>query len=289
VILSNDREVKKLKKLIRVMTTVTVMLLITVLAVSASGTENELEGIAETIIEEVNALFSEELGQEITKKDVNLENAYKIYVGTNVFDIEKNSAKELKELLETGGYIYELPIYIDGSTVIVNIAKGQALNVDVEFTKEEKEKINRDADKWNVTAVKYYQDEKVDYHNVLEKNRVKDTDEILLVGGLPHFRYAVALIPDENGQVDGLLPLSDVPGIEVIRSYKVVSESNVYNYESTKEYINQLPEEDSELSTGYGFTSPKVNYYPIFIGICIILMAILIFFGVHIYQMNRSE
>lgn len=62
-----------------------------------------------------------------------------------------------------------MPIYLDGSTLIVNIAKGQPLNESVEFTDEERQEILDNVGKWQVTALKYYDNEIVDYTTELEK------------------------------------------------------------------------------------------------------------------------
>lgn len=73
-----------------------------------------------------------------------------------------------------------------------------------------------------------------------------------MVGGLPYFRYAVALLPDENGKIENLVPLSDVPGIENISTLQSDSD-HIYNYEEVKNYINQLPPLAEDQAGAYGF------------------------------------
>lgn len=67
----------------------------------------------------------------------------------------------------------------------------------------------------------------------------------------PCFRFAVALIPNNNGDVTDIVPLSEVPGIENISTF--LSGNHSYDYEQIKQYINTLPEPKPGEMGGYGF------------------------------------
>lgn len=231
-----------------------IMLLIgsTISVCAATEPDTDLSVLTEEIVTASNDLFLDKLSREITENDVDFNNAFKIYVGIDLFKTEIDDVAEIPAAFGDDGYIYELPIYLDGNTLIVNIAKGQPLNENVEFTDEERQEILENVGKWQVTAIKYYDNEIVDYTTELENRTGRITENAVLVGGLPYFRYAVALLPDDNGKIENLVPLSDIPGIENINTLQSDSE-NIYNYEEVKNYINQLPPIAEDKAGAYGF------------------------------------
>lgn len=264
-----------MKKLLMLMLSA---LLIGTMSISAfaASPDDELGSIKGNIVETTNDLFGHELGQTISESDIDLSNAYKIYVDTNVFLLDSTDAEELEQSLETGGYIYEIPIYVGNDTIIVNVAKGQPLDNSVEFTEKERQEILANAGKWHVSAVKLYENEKVDYETTLTSAIGEVPENVMLVGGLPNFRFAVALLPDETGEITALVPLSEVPGIEAISRFLMDSNIGIYDYEQTKEYINSLPTPDPDIASGnYGFTTQESTTfnYSIAIGMAIVLLA----------------
>lgn len=229
---------------------------------ASTDASDDLSGLTDEIVITANDLFADKLSRDVTSDDIDYQNAFKIFVGENIFLTDIRDVKEIPDIFGIDGYIYELPIYLDGDTLIVNIAKGEPLNEDAEFTEEEHRNILNNVGKWQVTAMKYYDNEIVNYETELTNKIGTVPEGTVLVGGLPYFRYAVALLPDDSGNIDGLVPLSDVPGIENISTFRSGSE-NIYNYQEVKEYIKQLPEPSNEEAGGYGFlydTSEERTY-----------------------------
>ena len=215
-------------------------LLIATLSICASAAEDDLSSLTNIIVPTVNDLLDGKLSRRVSASDVNYDDAFKIYVGVNVFKMDTVNVDEMKNALEDGGYIYEIPLYIDGDTVLVDIAIGKPLDESVEFTEEERQKVLANVGKWQVTTVKFYNDEIVNYTTEISNKIGKIPEGTILVGGLPRFRYAVALIPNEKDEVVGLLPLSDIPGVDNIRALRSAGQS-YYDYKETRKYINQLP------------------------------------------------
>lgn len=243
---------------------------------AAANVNDDLSGLVKEIMDTSNDLYQDKLSREVTEADIDFGSAYKIYVGTNIFKADIESVEEIPEAFGDTGYIYELPIYIDSSTLIVNIAKGEPLNESAEFTEEERENILNNVGKWQVTAIKYYENEIINYASELEGIIGYIEEDAVLVGGLPRFRYAVALLPNDSGLIDGLVPLSDVPGLENINSLRSDSD-NIYNYNEVKEYINQLPEPADDEAGAYGFldnipVQTSYNYFPIIFGAIILVV-----------------
>lgn len=254
------------------------LLIMTSMSVSAYAADKDLTDMRDNVVITVNDLFSDKLSREITANDIDFENLYKIYVGTNIFQLQTTNAEELKNEMERTGFIYELPIYVDGDTIIVNIAKGQPLDESVEFTEEEKQAIISNVGKWQITAVKFYDNETVNYNSDIQSTIGKIPQNVMLVGGLPRFKYAVALLADEKGNIESIFPLSEVPGANVLRSIQT-DIPTVYDYEQMKNYINQLPPLDSDEAGGYGFldvqTSNTTGNTQVFIiGVVVMLLVL---------------
>lgn len=251
-----------------------VVLMTVVLSIPALAAADDLSGLTDTIVTSVNGLLSDKLSRKVTSNDINYDNAFKVYVGVDVFKMETTNISELKNALEAGGYIYELPLYIDGDTILVDIAKGQPLNNNAEFTEEEKENIIANEGKWQVTAVKYYRNEIVNYATEVSAKIGKVPEGAILVGGLPRFRFAVALIPDENGEVVGLLPLSKISGVEKLQTFKS-ADQNFYNYKEIKEYINKLPPANPDEAGSFGFLdveAPDSNHTMTYVAIIVVII-----------------
>lgn len=220
--------------------------------VSATESSDNFSDLTEEIVATVNGIFSDKLPRQITQEDIDYNNAYKIYTETNVFELSTSNIDEIINISENAGYIYELPVYIEDDTVIVVITMGRELNENADFTEEERQQILANVGKWGVAGVKYYEDDIMDYVQEIQKRTDYIPENVILVGGLPCFRYAVALIADDNRNIEEIVPLSSVPGIENISNARMHTD-NVYDYQQVKEYINQIPKSDPDLMGGYGF------------------------------------
>lgn len=228
-------------------------LMTVLISISVFATDNNLEELTDSIVTTVNDLLNEKLSREVTATDVDFDNAFKIYVGVNVFKIDTTNIDELRGAFGDNDYIYEVPIYIDGDTILVNLSKGQPLDTSVEFTDEERQEILANIGKWQITAVKYYPNEIVNYTTEISEKIGEIPEGTIFIGGLPRFRYAVALLPNENGDVQGLVPLSKIPGEENLSIFQSDSNKKVYNYVQIRQYINQLPPPSQNEAGGFGF------------------------------------
>lgn len=239
-----------MKKLLALLTIVVSLLSVAMPVFAAVDAEDDLDGLTDAIVNTANDLFENELSRNVAAEDVDYNNSYKIYVGANLFETNIHAMDEIPDVFGADGYIYELPIYIDEDTLLINIAKGQPLNAAAEFTDEERQGILENVGKWQATAMKFYAGETINYAKELQNKVGYMPKESVLVGGLPNFRFAVALLPDKDGNIKSLVPMSDVPGIERISTF--CTNKNIYDYQAVKEYINQLPASDDNQGV-YGF------------------------------------
>ena len=256
-----------MKKILTALLSVVILCSISI-KVSAAESSDNFSDLSEEIIATVNGIFSDKLPRQITQEDIDYNSVYKIYTETNVFELNTSNMDEIINISENEGYIYELPVYIEDDTVIVVITKGRELNESVEFTEEERQQILANVGKWGVAGVKYFEDETIDHVQEIQKSTNYISENVILVGGLPCFRYAVALIADDNRNIQEIVPLSSVPGIENIRNARMHADI-VYDYQQVKEYINQIPKSDPDLMGGYGFPDlEKKSYgFSFFIGV----------------------
>ena len=246
-----------MKKIIIFLFSICLLLIMPIIVFAANEKEDGLTVLADEIIQTTNDLYKDKLPREIIEDDLDFGNVFKIYVGVNIFSKDIDLIKDIPKIFGADGYIYELPIYLDNNTVIVNISKGQPLNENVEFTNEERSNILKGEGKWQVTAIKYYENKTVDYRTELKKRVGTVPEDTVLVGGLPYFRYAVALIPNTDGRIEGIVPLSDVPGVEKIKNLRIktnkMETDDMYDYQNIREYINELPKISGDEAGPYGF------------------------------------
>lgn len=239
---------------------------------STNNAESELNSISDNIVITVNELYGNN-SSTITADDINYNKAVKVYVDTNVFELSTNKASEIETTLENGNYIYLLPIEVNNGTVVVNIQKGLPLsdNAITVLTQKEQQEILDNVGKWVVSSTAFYDsgNKNYDYLNTLSNVIGEIPEGTILVGSLPVFHDVVALVPNDEGTIESLIPVTNTVYDE--SSVKHVRNSdNVYNYEQIKEYANKLPAEDSNMAGNAGMI-PTTNYQIIIISVFALL------------------
>lgn len=220
----------------------------------SDNAKSELSSISNEIVTAVNELYGDE-NNTITAADIDYNKAFKVYVDTDVFKLSTNKASELESTLESGNYIYVLPISTNNGTVVANIQKGLPLSDDARavLTEEEQQEVLSKVGQWVVSSVAFYDsgDTRYDYSNSLSSKVGEIPDGTMLVGSLPIFHDVVALIPGADGMVESLVPVTE-SSYEAKQISKARNSSNVYDYQQVKEYANQLPTENPDIAGGTG-------------------------------------
>lgn len=215
----------------------------------SGNAESELSNISDKIVTAVNDVYSDK-NISITAEDINYDSAFKIYVDTNVFKLSTNVAGEIENALENGNYIYLLPIDTVNGTVVVNFQKGLPLseNAKAILSEEEQQEVLDNAGKWVISSLALYKNGNSNYD--YEKKLSSIIDEIpadtILVGGLPIFQDVVALIPNSDGVIEEIVPVTATAYDENLVTY-ARSNSVIYDYEQVKEIANDLPEANSDM------------------------------------------
>lgn len=264
-----------MKKILTCLLSLSIVFAFSVVAFAAdfsSGAEKELSSISDSIVITVNELYGDE-DIAITADDIDYNKAVKVYVDTNVFELSTNRANEIENALEKGNYIYLLPISINNGTIVLNIQKGLPLsdNAITVLTEEEQQEILEHVGKWVVSSTAIYDSGNMNYDYLKTLSNVigEIPEGTMLVGSLPVFHDVVALVPDEEGIVESLVPVTntvyDENSVKYQRNY-----DKVYNYEQVKEYANNLPEEDSNMAGTAGII-PTTNYQIVYISVFALL------------------
>lgn len=254
-------------------------------AFAATESGDSLEELSTEIIAMANNLYGENLSRAVTETDIDFELAYKIYTDTNIFELETTSYTEILEALNNGTYIYELPIYVGDDTIIVNIQKGLPLNTDADLTAEERAEVLNNVGKWIVSAMFYYKDATIDYDAQIASAIDETVTNVLLVGSLPYFKTAVAITADEQGEIATLIPLTSPFGTN-INTFSA-NKSSVYEYSEIRDYVNNLPADDENL-TGSAWNYGD-NFELTTIGIAGIALSVVGIFSIAYLGYRRKE
>lgn len=279
-----------MKKIITCLLTLSMMFMfsITAFASDFSGNaESELGNISDKIVTAVNEVYSDK-SISITAEDINYGRAFKVYVDTNVFELTTNIASEIENTLENGNYIYLLPIDTVNGTVVVNLQKGLPLseNAKAILSEEEQQEVLDNVGKWVVSSLALYKNGNLNYD--YEKTLSSIIDEIpadtILVGGLPIFQDVVALIPNSDGVLEGIVPVTATVYDEDLVTY-ARSGSMIYDYEQIKEIANGLPEANSDMAGGTGVNHSQTNYSLIIGGILVLSVFVV---GISLFFKKRN-
>lgn len=215
--------------------------------------------IIEKAVDFTNKHFSEELSRLVTKDDVDLSAAYKIYVDTDIFSLETNSFREVLDKLEEGAYIFELPLYIGKDTYIVNISQVLPVPETDYATMADPEGYRAKVGTWDIPGVGgYFPPETVfeDYYKIARDVSGITDRTPLLVGSLPCFTRAVALYPDDNGNINKLVTLSPYNVNWEALGLEPQEHNVVLDYAEIKKIVNALPKnvpDDEVGGSGAGF------------------------------------
>ena len=133
-----------------------------------------------------------ELNRDVEADEVEMERAYKVYANSELL-----KTNDFKESLGNSYYKWQIPVYTDGFTILVDITKVTSIPDDI--PEDAKETLKQKLNIWTVGAVYVYDAETVDYDNTVttsleEAGYNSDEYSYEVVSGLPGIRYPAAII-----------------------------------------------------------------------------------------------
>ena len=221
----------------------------------------EISLLEEEIIETLED-YLDELGKSALSEmfSVDFSSAYKIYVDTNILELNTTDKNRILQELKKSEYMWLLPLYYNGDTFLIHISKG--LPVDEEarevLTDEEIKELEDGVGKWQVAAVELVEDETIDYEKMIADATKSLTEmpkdaEPVICGGLNGIIQPAAILLDDEDSL--LIPLSDLTiegteeQIQEIQPDGADIDDGVYYYEDIKEAISEM---DTEAMEGSG-------------------------------------
>ena len=145
-----------------------------------------------------------ELSRDVEADEIEMERAYKVYANSELL-----KAKNIKHSLESSHYIWQIPVYTDDSTVLVDITKVTSIPDDI--PEDAKEMLEDDLNRWTVGATYIYKAEIMDYDSTVitslaEAGYSSDEYSYEIVSGIPGIRYPVAIIFDAEENPKFIIP-----------------------------------------------------------------------------------
>lgn len=254
----------------------------------SSNVENEVMDISDEIVTVVNEIY-ENRDIKVTAEDIDYSKAYKVYVDTNIFRLSTNKADKIKETLETGNYIYLLPIDVSDGTIVVNLQKGLPLSENSKkvLSLEEQQEVLDNVGKWIVSSVYFYENGNLnfDYERKLKSLIGVIPEDTMLVGSLPIFEDVVALIPNEDGIIESIVLLSTLTKEKDLINYSTKNNSYIYSYKQIKEIANDLPDADPNIAGEAANIETDINY--IMIAFSVVLT--LVFLAYMFYKKRKNK
>ena len=211
----------------------------------------------EYIIERIVSMadgFIDGLRPVVTRDDVDLSKAYKIYVGGNIFRLPTNNLSEIVAFLEGSHIIYLVPVKIGGDTFVANISRRMPVNdnlrrvLSVEELMEFEERVGT----WIVSGMEGYAEGEIEnYYERAARVSGRTDVQPILVGGQPGFRLTIALYPDDAGNVGEIVAVRPASvAWDSLGLSREEYENKPIRYDVAKEAVLSIPPSNPELTGG---------------------------------------
>ena len=174
-----------------------------------SHDKTSIEELAPEILDMANSFETDGFHAELS--DIAFDDAYTIYVDADIIENQPDDPLELAELLEQADVVWNIPVYSNNETVIVQVSRALELDeIDQsQLTDDEIADAAESAGKWQTVASTLY-DKNADETNITdalsEYSSVSGQYEAVLVGGEPGIQSVIAVITDGDS-VSGAVSL----------------------------------------------------------------------------------
>lgn len=233
----------------------------------------EIGEAAEDIAQAVNSSGARSMiPRDITENDIDFSQLYRVYSNSEIFKEKAEENSEITGLLKESHYIWQLPLYIDGTSVQVDISR------------------SADSGQWHSGAIYVYENEYVNYEDNIEAS-LQDAGldpkgyAWEYVSGIPGIRSPVAIVFDEekalyvipaedasartfNGDWETVSAENEVPGeISGEESVPAGDVFPVYHFDNVSAASRHLP-----LFTTLGIEPYKPGPFPFLAGLAVLAL-----------------
>lgn len=219
--------------------------------------QEEIEALSADIVDMANCFEEDGFHAEIS--DIDFSNAYCVFIEANILGEVPKTKEELEKLLASARKVWNIPVYADGNTVLVQVSRSLELS-EIEqdnLTEEEIETIKEKAGKWHTVSSTRYEDGVIPEQGIGEilSTNHKNTDkcECVLIGGESGIQTLIALVI-ENDEVSDAISLeravSYTSSVGVIVNEVVLQENQMYSLDEFAKVVAQNSKES--FSSGNG-------------------------------------
>ena len=108
--------------------------------------KSDIEALEDEVIRKINETGPRsELSRDVTGSDIDFDRAYRVYANSKLFGKRTDDANEIKMILQNGQYLWQVPVFVDNDTVLVDIYKNAEDDV--------KDNLQETAGQWQVGAM----------------------------------------------------------------------------------------------------------------------------------------
>lgn len=245
--------------------------------IMGDGMAEEIKPTQDGIVSMANNFQHHYNYEIITAEDIDYSKAVRLYVGTNMFREDISKKDDIVEFLENNGYFYQVPIFRDENTVMVNVDKVEELTLKqrLEIPKEVVKSLEQKAGQWVVSSCGVIE-KTVDYKEhvtkVLESNNIENA-QVYFIGGASTNLTMLAMICFDDTQDVQFLVLDKYAVTKMeVNGITYLDDDVLFSYEEVKAIADKDYE---ELKDNYSFFG-IVGLSQTEIGRIIIISAVLV-------------
>lgn len=164
----------------------------------------EIYALEDEILEKINYGSPRgEIHSDIIVEEIDFDTAYKVYSNSELFEVGSYDKDSIMETLNSGSYIWQIPFFIDGNTILVDVFKRTEIPDDL--SEDVRKELMSTLNQWRIGAIYVYNNHIVDFKENVDKSLESvdlDTDNYpyVFVSGLPKIRYPVAIVFDDEAR-----------------------------------------------------------------------------------------
>lgn len=133
-----------------------------------------------------------------------MDQAFKVYAS-----IELNHAEKVKSSLQEAKYKWQIPVYTDTHTILVDITKVTSISEDV--PKDVRIELEKILNQWHVGAIHIFDDQIVNYAETVKyalENAGYDSKNYTyeIISGIPGIRYPAAIVFNNEEKAEFIIP-----------------------------------------------------------------------------------
>lgn len=176
----------------------------------------ELSSLEPELVDTVNQVLSTQYGNtapQISRQDINWDDAYKIYIDANIYTSCENSTNQILAFLEEQTYIWEIPISKGGIDLAVDLSVGLPLTEEAKqvLTEEQQQEVQDRTGKWGIDCVEVDRtipSYKKQFQTLLEQNQITQNSTCVFLGGFSSMRSVTGVCLNDQ-TVEKIFPIEE--------------------------------------------------------------------------------